>query len=185
MKTIWMPPKRRLGRGPGPEELFDAIQKIGPDHRDFVDDDDIQAPVEVALGPLGLGFGQGLMIPGHVGLEAAKGVDGLAADVQRGHAGRGQDGHPLAGDGAEVVEEGGFAGAGPPGDEDGLGRRLEKAKARANSGLISNPEPVRGSGEIRPFPDGSTFAGAPSGESSLFSPKSCAEPLIGHGEGGL
>ncbi len=110
------------------EEFFDAIEKIGPDHRDFVDDDGVELSEQGR--PLGILFRVDFanLDQGDVRLEAAERMDGLPADVQGGDARRGEDSDLLERRFPEVLEKGGFSGPGFPGDENGPGRLLHPVK---------------------------------------------------------
>ena len=55
-------------------------------------------------------------------------MDGLPGDVHRGHASRSQNHDIFAGMFPEVFKQGGFAGAGPAGDEDVFGALLHEIK---------------------------------------------------------
>ena len=119
------------------EELLDAVHEVGPDHGHLVDDDGVEVAVEggavgggaPALAELADGVRR------DVGLEAEEGVDRLAADVQGGDAGRGQDGDALERLAAPELEEGRFPGPGLAGDEDVLRRPLHDVEGPPEAGI--------------------------------------------------
>lgn len=116
------------------EELLDRIEQVGPNHRDLVDDDGVEMAEDVGgRGLRARQFADG--VRRDVGLEAEERMDGLAVDVEGGDAGRGQDGDPLLGPGAEIFEERGFPGAGLAGDEDVAVRVLHDVKGALKAGI--------------------------------------------------
>ncbi len=71
----------------------------------------------------------------HVGLEAEERVDGLAADVEGGDPGRGEDGDALERLPAPELEERRFSGPGLAGDEDVAVRSLQDIEGAAEAGV--------------------------------------------------
>lgn len=116
------------------EEPIDAIDKVGADHRDLVDDDGVEVLIEHGSSSRDLLD----LVEGDVGLEPAERVDGLTEDVERGDAGGRQDGDLLPGRVAEVIEERGFPRARLAGDEDVLAGRLHDIEGAAELGVDLN-----------------------------------------------
>ena len=121
------------------QELLDAVHEVGPDHRHLVDDYGVEVAVEgdavrgraaaPALAELADGLG------GDIRLEAEERVDRLAADIERGDAGRGQDGNALERLAAPELEESGFPGPGLAGDEDVVRRPLHDVEGAPEAGV--------------------------------------------------
>ncbi len=103
-----------LARAPAvdPERLVDGPHQVRAHHGDLVDDEEFQAPHQAPVAAAADVVG-----PDQPRRKAEERVDGLAADVDRGEPGGGQD-HHLVGD--QVLERGQqrrLAGAGTAGDE--------------------------------------------------------------------
>jgi hypothetical protein len=101
------------------EDMVNPVQQVGPDHADFVDDQQIEAfneidfiPVEfMTVFPLAAGD---VRSEGHL----EKGVKGDTAGVNRRHPGGGGDDHPFRALLFDAVEKGGLAGSGLAGEKD-------------------------------------------------------------------
>ena len=110
-----------------PQGVVDGVEEVGADHGDFIDDEELEGADDVelcfaerlvALGHLV--FGDELLDVGEIGVEGEleEGMDGDAAGVDGGDAGGCHDGVAFGTSGGNFAEEGGFACAGFPGEED-------------------------------------------------------------------
>jgi len=98
-----------------PEKPIHAIQKVCPDHGDFIYDYGIGCLVDIFFPAL---YDSLHPVKGYIGLEFEEGVNGLSPDIQSRNSGRSQDDHLLLGVLAKVFKKGGFSSAGLTGDED-------------------------------------------------------------------
>ena len=125
------------------QDLVDEVDDVGADHRDFVDDDEVEAAdeayvvVAVVEAPTQAVDGE-VGVFGRYGLEGAaeKGVEGLAADVDGGDAGGSEDDEFLACVGGDVAQEGALAGAGFAGEEDGAVGVAQQAQCGLELGVL-------------------------------------------------
>jgi len=108
------PTERSVGVAVDPERFVDAVEDVRADHGDLVDDDGVEFPVEAGA----FGVRADAARFDDLGWEAKKGMNGGAVDVEGRDAGGGEGGQPFLCRFAEVGEQGGFAGAGFPGDVD-------------------------------------------------------------------
>ncbi|GFP18880.1 hypothetical protein HKBW3S03_00385 [Candidatus Hakubella thermalkaliphila] len=99
------PERNALGPAVHPQEVIDAVQKIGSHHRDFVDHDGVYLRVDW----VGDSFD---IHRRHVRRESEERVDRLAGNVDGRHPGWRQNDSLFPRNRAEMLEQGGFSGAG-------------------------------------------------------------------------
>ena len=94
------------------QRLVDGPHQVGAHHRHLVDDEELEPAHEPAVAAAADVVGSD-----QPRREAEEGMDGLAADVDGGEAGRRQDHHLVGEQLLEAGQQRRFAGAGAPGDE--------------------------------------------------------------------
>jgi hypothetical protein len=92
-----------------PQEKIDVIDHIGPYHGNFIDDHGIEFLIDPCLA-----YPSDISRVDEFGRKPEEGMDGLAPDVQRGNAGRGQHDHILSRGVPEQLQQGRFASPGTP-----------------------------------------------------------------------
>ena len=100
------------------EDGINGVHEVGADHRDFVNDEESEGAHDAAFWSEGTEDGD-FVVSGFegAGADAEEAVDGLAADIEGGEAGGGDDGGVGTGGFFEGAEEGGFTGSGGAGDK--------------------------------------------------------------------
>ena len=71
----------------------DAIEQVGPNHGDLVDNDRLQLLEEIQA--VGMGLANQTLL--YLGMKAKKGMDRLSVNVECGHTGRSQNDMSLPG----------------------------------------------------------------------------------------
>ena len=93
--------------------LVDRPHHVGADHGNLVDHQGFQRLHNTAVAHFA-----DIPRADHARREVEEGVDGLATRLHRRHAGRRDNGRPIARPAQEFPHQRGLAGPGPPGDED-------------------------------------------------------------------